>query len=97
MNINDTVLLVVATFIFALFLVDLIVSFNVISKFKNAEIKTKRDDTEEITRKVREYLLNHSKLTKRLVNAFPNAQAAFHEIKAKAKAKATKIKKFYNF
>lgn len=97
MNINDTILLVIATFIFALFLVDLIVSFNVISKFKNAEIKIKRDDTEEITRKVREYLLNHSKLTKRLVNAFPNAQAVFYEIKEKAKEKATKIKKFYNF
>lgn len=95
-NVNDILLLVLATFIFALFLVDLIVSFNVISKFKNAEIKIKRDNTEEITRKVREYLINHSKLTKRLANAFPNAQAVFDGIKEKAKEKATKIKKFYN-
>lgn len=96
-SMNSIAVIIMSTFIFALFLVDIVVSFNVVSKFKKAEIKIKRDDTEEITRKVREYLLNHSALTKRLANAFPNARAAFGEIKEKAKKEVSKIRKFYNF
>ena len=64
-NILSLVLLII-------FVTDIIVSFTVISKIKIPTIGKTKDTTEEVTKKVREILKNHSLLSKRLLNAFPN-------------------------
>ena len=61
-----------ATLFAIIFFVDVIVSFNVISKIKLVDFGKGRDTTEEVTNKVREVLKKHSFLSKRLVNAFPD-------------------------
>ena len=78
---------------FTIFLADNIISYNVIASFKKTvrtinkgEIK---DNTEEITRKVREILMGKSFFKKRLMEAYPNLQA---KIKEKAKQIAQKAK-----
>lgn len=58
-----------------IFFTDLIISIIVVSKFKNVKVKSKvfkfRDDTEEMSRRVRAYLMEHSILTRRVMLAFP--------------------------
>lgn len=78
---------------FTIFLADNIISYNVIASFKKT-VKTInkgeiKDNTEEITRKVREILMGKSFFKKRLMEAYPNLQA---KIKEKAKQIAQKAK-----
>ena len=77
---NDTTTFILGVTIFVLFLADIIISFNIISKFKNTGLKIRKDSTEEITKKIKEYLITQSRLTKRLISAFPNVQASINNI-----------------
>jgi len=77
---NGTTTFIISVLILVLFLADIVISFNIISKFKNAGIKIRKDSTEEITKKIKEYLIEQSRLTKRLINAFPNVQASISNI-----------------
>lgn len=76
--------------ILAIFLTD-----NIVSGIINNSIKTttkqlgeKMDNTEEITKKVREILQKKSALHRRLIKAYPKIQA----VKVKIKEKTRKIK-----
>lgn len=80
---NDTTTMILSVLIFVLFLADIIISFNIISKFKNTGLKIRKDSTEEITKKIKEYLITQSRLTKRLISAFPNVQASINNIMLK--------------
>ena len=60
----------IAIVLVVLLLVDLIVSFKIISGFTKAASSIKKDSTEEITKKVREILVKRGGLYKRLVSAF---------------------------
>ena len=82
---SKTALLVVGIIVFIIFIVDNIISLNTILKIKGVEFKTYKDNTEEITLKVKEQLMKHSILTKRLTKAFPNL-----------KMKIDKYRKQYN-
>lgn len=62
----------IAIMIFILFIIDTSISFNVIVKLKNVGKSIKTDSTDEITKKVREALLNKSFLHRRLIKAFPH-------------------------
>ena len=53
------------------FIIDNIVSYSIITKISISSRKTIKDDTEEITKKVREYVINHSKFGRRLMKSFP--------------------------
>lgn len=77
---NDTTTFIISVCILVLFLADIIISFNIISKFKNTGLKIRKDSTEEITKKIKEYLIEQSRLTKRLISAFPNVQASINNI-----------------
>ena len=70
-----------------------IVSYNVISSFtktvKTINVGKIKDNTEEITKKVREVLIGKSFFNKRLMEAYPNLQA---KIKEKARQIAQKAK-----
>ncbi len=69
-SIDYNTLTIVFIIIFILFIVDVIISTNTIYKIK---IYTKfQDNTEEITKKVREILINKSVLAKRIIEAYPN-------------------------
>lgn len=69
-------------FTFVIFILDNIVSLNVIISFKNVTRELK-DNTEEITQKVRAIISTKSKLGRRLVNAFPTLNAIKYKIKEK--------------
>lgn len=73
--------------LFVLFCVDVGISFRIISKIKITVDDMKKDNTEEITRKVKKILSKHSRLQRRLINAFPNLELI------KRKIENRKIKK----
>ena len=63
---------ILAIIIFTIYVIDNIVSLSVMFGFKGTLKTVEKDGTEEITKKVREVLLQRNFLYKRLVNAFPN-------------------------
>lgn len=77
-NVSD----ILAGILFVLFLFDLFVSLKIMSNFKITAMKFKsKDNTEEITKKVKEVLSKKSFFTKRLIDAFPNFKSAIVSIK----------------
>ena len=63
-----------------MFIIDNIISIEAISKINKFEFKKYRDSTEDITKMVREYLMNQTFLTKRIIKAFPNARMRLEKI-----------------
>lgn len=59
---------------FGSFVIDAIVSFNIINKLKLSSLEFKKDSTGEITEKVRKVLVSKSQEFKRLLFAFPNVK-----------------------
>lgn len=88
------ILNIAAIIIFLIFLVDFCVSLNIISSFKKTASSIKKDDTMEITKKVRSILMKRGGLYKRLVSAF-NFKASENliiNLKRKVKTKAKQAK-----
>ncbi len=78
---NIQTLNIIAVLIAIVFVLDVILSLRIINSFKNtAMCFLKKDNTEEITKKVREVLFNRSVWTRRLVQAFPKAKAVISNI-----------------
>lgn len=67
-------------FLLGLFLLDLIVSCNIIMSFKKVAGTIRKDSTEEITKRVRKILSQQSVLTSRLMRAFPDAKATIGKL-----------------
>jgi uncharacterized membrane protein len=78
---NKYFLTTISSFLLVLFVIDVIISFNVIRKIKFTAEAITKDYTEEITTRVKEVLYNKSHLTKRLIEAFPNFSAISVKIK----------------
>ncbi len=73
---NIVVLRIIALIIFIIFIIDFTLSLKIINSFKDTAVKfLKKDNTEEITKKVKEILLSKSVWTKRLIESFPKAKA----------------------
>lgn len=70
--IPNIVLNILAIIFFVIFIIDVIVSCKVIISFKNTISNVRKDSTDEIKKKVKEFLKSKSKLVNRLANAFPN-------------------------
>lgn len=81
---NENFIIILSVVLMIFFFTDLIISFLIVLKYRKAGIENFKDDTEEMNKKVREYLINNSRLTKRFVESFPNA-----------KLRAEKFKKLY--
>ncbi|MEG0026172.1 MAG: putative ABC transporter permease [Bacilli bacterium] len=64
-------LLLLSLFLLIIFITDIIISSNIVFKIKNSTILTRRDNTEEISKKVRLTLSKNLVLIKRIINAFP--------------------------
>lgn len=90
---SNSMLNIISAICFTIFITDNIVSYNVISSFtktvKTINVGKIKDNTEEITKKVREVLIGKSFFNKRLMEAYPNLQA---KIKEKARQIAQKAK-----
>ena len=80
--IPDLALNIIVITLFVVFIIDNIVSLNVILTFKNVTREI-NDNTEEITQKVKAIISEKSILGKRLINAFPNLNAIRFKIKEK--------------
>ena len=72
-----------------IFLIDIILSFKVISKVSSTVKKVSKDNTNDINKKVREVLKDNWK-DKRLVDAFPNFETIKEKVKNVAKTTAKK-------
>ena len=71
---NSLPLILVDLFTFIiglLFITDVFVSVNVITSMKKTVKKVKQDNTEEITKKVKDILLSKNYIKRRLIRAFP--------------------------
>lgn len=90
---SNSMLNIISAICFTIFITDNIVSYNVISSFtktvKTINVGKIKDNTEEITKRVREVLIGKSFFNKRLMEAYPNLQA---KIKEKARQIAQKAK-----
>ncbi len=62
----------ISLIIFSIFVLDNIISFDVILKFKTTMKTMEKDGTEEITKRVKEVLIKRNWLFRRLIKAFPN-------------------------
>ena len=88
-SIDITVLHFITGILFVIFLIDNIISTKVISNVEIEGEKFARDNTEEITRKVKEVLLHKDWLTRRLIKAYPNLK----DIQIRVKENIDKAKK----
>ena len=86
-QIPENIVRIIAIIVASIFLIDLIISFYVISNVRKATKKfdkeNPKDSTDAISKKVREFLRGKSVLNRRLINAYPNLK----DIKVKIKNK----------
>lgn len=83
----DLALYILSTTLFIIFIVDNIISFNVISTVRTTtkSLYKELDNTEEITKKVKEILLSKSVLHRRLIHAYPKLETIKEKIKKRTK------------
>ena len=77
---STPILNIICIILLALFLIDSIFSVKIIKNIKLIK-KNMKDNTEEITRRVKEILIEKSALTRRIVEAFPNMMVIKEKIK----------------
>ena len=84
-KVNPTILNIISVILFVIFIADNIISTIIIIGFRKTTIKIGKEDvqdnTEQITKKVREILSQKSWGYKRLINAFPKLEAIKFKIK----------------
>ena len=66
-----TILLVISIILLVIFTVDIFLSSSVMFNIKGTIKKVKKDNTEEITQKVKELIMQKNYLKKRIIKAFP--------------------------
>lgn len=71
-KVPNNILYALVLFIFILYVIDNIISLNIMVKFKATMKTVERDGTEEITKRVKDILFNRNWLYRRLIKAFPN-------------------------
>lgn len=82
-KVPENILNIIAIAVLVLFIADNLISLKVISNVRSATTKfdkeNPKDNTEEISQKVKEFLKDKSILNRRLVNAFPKLTAILKE------------------
>ena len=71
-NIPSSTLIIVSSILALIFIIDIFMSYSIISKIKISSKKLIKDNTEEITKKVKKYIISYSKYGKRLIQSFPD-------------------------
>ena len=82
-EVSSNTIITIGIILLVIFVIDLIVSFSVITKIKNVFSSKYKDDTEEVNNRVKQYLIKLSPLTKRLMESFPNLRIKIKNIKNK--------------
>ncbi len=72
---------IIFTILSVTFIVDICISFTIISSLKKTMNTVKKDNTEEITKRVREIIKQKSFLQQRLIKAFPDFKSTLELIK----------------
>lgn len=70
LKINSKLLIIIALWLLTIYIVDLILSFDVTFRLKNKITKLKKDNTEEFNVKVKE-MIESKMLNRRIIKAFP--------------------------
>ena len=89
-KLNHNLVIILGAILLVIFIIDFIVSFSVIGKLKGIINSKFKDDTEEMNKKVRDYLIKLSPLTKRLMESFPGARMRMSKLKNKIESKVKK-------
>ena len=93
---SQTALTIISMICFSIIFIDNIVSFNIISNVRKTVSKINvgkiKDNTEEISKKVKEILKSKSFFNKRLMDAYPNLQAIIKKKKDEIIQKAKEVK-----
>lgn len=89
LKVPSSILNIIAIMLLVTFVIDNVVSFSIITKIHISTKDIIMDNTEEITKKVREYISKHSRFGKRLMKSFPRLKV----LKEKYKKKPKKNKK----
>lgn len=87
-SMSEIVVHIISITLFIIFIVDNIISSNIISSVNVEGSKLVKDNTEEITEKVKQILREKSWLHRRLINAYPNLK----DIRVKIKQVKEKVK-----
>lgn len=74
MSLPSVTVNVIAYVLLVIYIVDNVISFSIITKIHVSTKEMITDNTEEITKKVKEYIANNSKFGKRLMKSFPNVK-----------------------
>lgn len=95
-KIPESILNNISIVILTIFLVDSIISLKIVSNVRSTSSKLNKenlkDNTEEITAKVKEILRSKSILNRRLMNAYPNLEARIKQRKKQIKEKTEAVK-----
>lgn len=94
-SIPNILLNIFSIIIFICFIVDIIVSTNVILQIKHISTTLKKDNTEEISKKVKKIIQSKLVLQKRFLKAFPNIRKSINleDLINNAKQKINQIRK----
>ena len=94
-NISTNIINIISIILFIVFITDMILSFNVISKVtkavKNVSKESRKDNTNEITEKVKE-VLRKTWRGNRLIEAFPKFETIKEKVKKVAADTVEKVK-----
>ena len=82
-NLSSEMVLIIGSILLVIFINDLVISFITILKIKNVDMSKFMDNTEEISKRVKEYLMENSVFTRRLINSFPDVNIKIKQIKDK--------------
>ncbi|MBO5349258.1 MAG: hypothetical protein J6A89_05525 [Clostridia bacterium] len=93
-KVPENILQILFIILFTVYVIDFIISFFVISRLRRTVKEVNKnetyDNTEEITKKVKEILTNKTILDRRLINAFP--KVSIQQVKQKIKEKTDQVK-----
>ena len=79
--INENIKIILAIILLVIYIIDNIISFRLIFKISKTIKKIALDNTEEITKKVKEIILSKSYLYRRIIESFPNLKAYLKKVK----------------
>ena len=79
--IDPKVRLILAIILFIIYMIDNILSFRLMFKISKTIKKIALDNTEEITKKVKEAILSKSYLYRRIIESFPDLKAYFKKVR----------------
>lgn len=84
--------IILGSIFLVIFITDIIISFSIVGKLKHYFTKKTGDDTEEVNKRIKDYLKNLSPLAKRLIDSFPDLKERLIKITTKIKTKVKKKK-----